>query len=76
MDLYKTMCQCDCTVIPLEQIVGHDTGVFPFKTFEFIVAGTQVIASRLSTLSDLDLSYVQRWDGENVGSLLEHLSEG
>lgn len=74
MDLYKTMCQCDCTVIPLEQIVGHDTGVFPFKTFEFIVAGTHVIASRLSTLSDLDLSYVQRWDGENVRSLLEHLS--
>ena len=47
MDLYKTMCKCDCTVIPLEQIVGHDMGVFPFKTFEFIVAGTQVIASRL-----------------------------
>ncbi len=74
MDLYNTMCRCDCTVIPLEQIVGHDTGVFPFKTFEFIVAGTHVIASHLSTLSDLDLSYVQRWDGENVGSLLEHLS--
>lgn len=74
IDLYEVMCQCDCTVIPLEQIPGHDTGVFPFKTFEFIVAGTHVIASRLSKLRDLDLSFVQRWDGENVDSLLEHLS--
>ena len=73
-ELYKAMCRCDCTVIPLEQITDRGIGVFPFKALEFIVAGTHVIAPQLSPLQDLDLSYIQRWDGSGVESLLFHLS--
>ncbi len=72
--LYEVMCTCDCTVIPLERISGGGKGVFPFKTLEFIVAGTHVIASPLPALPDLDLSFIQRWDGSSVDWLLAELS--
>ena len=65
--MYKMMCSCDCTVIPRELITGGGQGVFPFKTLEYIVAGTHVIAAPLSGQLDLDLSYIQRWDGSLGG---------
>jgi glycosyltransferase involved in cell wall biosynthesis len=71
--LYEAMCACDCTVIPLEQTSEGGRGVFPFKTLEFVVAGTHVIASPLPALRDLDLSFIQRWDGCSVDSLLAEL---
>jgi glycosyltransferase involved in cell wall biosynthesis len=71
--LYTAMCACDCTVIPLEQICEGGNGVFPFKVFEFLVARTHVIAPRLPALANLDLSFVQRWDGISAESLLAKL---
>lgn len=72
--LYQAMCACDCTVIPLEQISNEGQGVFPFKTLEFIAAGTHVIASPLATLGDLNLAFIQRWDGKSVDQLLAELA--
>lgn len=72
--LYQAMCACDCTVIPMEQISDEGQGVFPFKTLEFIAAGTHVIASPLATLGDLNLSFIQRWDGKSVDRLLAELA--
>lgn len=71
--MYKMMCSCDCTVIPRELITGGGQGVFPFKTLEYIVAGTHVIAAPLSGQLDLDLSYIQRWDG-SLGGLESSLA--
>lgn len=72
--LYKLMCECDCTVLPPEKIDGEERGVFPFKTLEFLVAGTHVIAPRLPPLKDLDVSFISRWDGSE-DSLLQHLDK-
>jgi glycosyltransferase involved in cell wall biosynthesis len=71
--LYETMCRCDCTVIPREQITDSGVGVFPFKTLEYLVSDTHLIATRLPALQDLDLSFIQRWDGNSADSLLVEL---
>jgi glycosyltransferase involved in cell wall biosynthesis len=72
--LYQAMCACDCTVIPMERISYEGKGVFPFKTLEFIAAGTHVIASPLATLGDLNLAFIQRWDGKSVDQLLVEIA--
>lgn len=74
LDLIPVLCDCDCTVIPLERISNQGKGVFPFKTFEYLVAGTHVISAPLPTLRDVDLSFIQRWDGKSQNQLLALLS--
>lgn len=72
-DLYEAMCQTDCALVPLEGIDGSGEGVFPFKVMEYLVAGTHVIAPRLPKVGDLDLGFLERWDG-TVDSLIVELS--
>jgi glycosyltransferase involved in cell wall biosynthesis len=71
--LYREMCGCDCLVVPLERVADGGQGVFPFKVFEYLVSGGHVIASSLSNVEDLDLSFTQSWDGD-ADSLLVALS--
>ena len=73
-ELYDAMCSCDCTIVPYEQTTGDGQGVFPFKVFEFLVAGTHVIAPPLPKLKSIDVSFVQRWDGK-LDSLSSKLNE-
>ena len=37
--------------------------VFPFKVFEYLTAGTHVIAPPIGSLEPLGLGFIQRWDG-------------
>jgi glycosyltransferase involved in cell wall biosynthesis len=62
-ELYRAMCVCDCVVIPLEQITDGGKGVFPFKTLEYLVSRSHVVSTLLAGQNDLDLSFINRWDG-------------
>jgi glycosyltransferase involved in cell wall biosynthesis len=68
--LYPAMCSCDCALVPREHVC--DESVFPFKVFEYLVAGTQIIACNLPRFRSIDLSFIVSWDGEST-SLLDSL---
>jgi glycosyltransferase involved in cell wall biosynthesis len=71
--MYEAMCRCDCTMVPPERIAGDGSGVFPFKVFEYLAAGTHVIAPPLKTLPDFGIDFINRWDGraDSLPGLLE-----
>lgn len=75
LDLIPRICDCDCTIIPFERISNEGQGVFPFKVFEYLVAGTHVISAPLPKLKEIDLSFIQRWDGKSQNQLLALLSK-
>ena len=66
-DLYAALCSCDATLVPLEAITEGGVGVFPFKVLEYLVADTHIISTPLPPVGELDLTFVQRWDGELSG---------
>lgn len=62
--LYRLMCSCDCLFVPQERVVGASGGsVFPFKVFEYLVAGGHVIAPALSGSDEIGIGFLQRWNG-------------
>jgi glycosyltransferase involved in cell wall biosynthesis len=75
--LYRVLCRCDSTVIPKEHIGDGGRGVFPFKTLEYLVAGTHVMASPLAGLDKLGMEFIARWDGTAAGipALLNRASQ-
>jgi glycosyltransferase involved in cell wall biosynthesis len=73
--MYEAMCECDCLVIPPENITNQGQGVFPFKTFEYAVSGAHIISTKLP-LHDLSKSalFFQRWDG-SLNALLQLINQ-
>lgn len=65
-ELYAQMCACDATLVPPERIEGDGTAVFPFKVFEYLVAGTHIIAPPLRPLQGSPVEFIQRWDGTSA----------
>lgn len=65
-EMYQAMCSCDCTFVPREHVSNEGNSVFPFKVFEYLVAGTQIIASNLPKFRTIDLSFIDFWDGEST----------
>jgi glycosyltransferase involved in cell wall biosynthesis len=72
-ELCQLLCECDCTLIPKEWIVNPSEGVFPFKTFEYIVSGGHIIGSNLPRSCGVDLSFIKPFNG-TVTDLLQALS--
>jgi glycosyltransferase involved in cell wall biosynthesis len=72
-ELRRLLCECDCTLIPKERIVNPGEGVFPFKTFEYIVSGGHVIGCNLPQSCGVNLSFIKSFDG-SVDDLLQALS--
>jgi glycosyltransferase involved in cell wall biosynthesis len=72
-ELCQMLCECDCTLIPREHIGNSGEGVFPFKTFEYIVSGSHIIGSNLPRSCGVDLSFIKPFDG-TVTDLLQALS--
>ena len=66
-EMIQIMCECDCVVIPKEQITGDGKGVFPFKALEYLVSGSHIISTTLAQQGNLNLSFFQRWDGSLDG---------
>jgi glycosyltransferase involved in cell wall biosynthesis len=68
--MYEAMCSCDCLLIPRENITNDGQGVFPFKTYEYVVSGAHIISVALppNNLAN-NASFFQRWDG-TLSSLL------
>jgi glycosyltransferase involved in cell wall biosynthesis len=71
-DLYAALCSCDATLVPLEAITEGGVGVFPFKVLEYLVADTHIISTPLPPVGNLDLTFVQRWDG-GISGLMDAL---
>lgn len=65
--LYDALCSCDATAVPLEKITGDRAGVFPFKVLEYLVADTHIISTALPSIGDVDLDFIERWDGSVEG---------
>jgi len=65
--LFEALCSCDATVVPREQLTGDRSGVFPFKVLEYLVARTHIISTPLPSLEEVDLGFIERWDGSADG---------
>jgi len=73
--MYETMCSCDCLLIPPENITNQGEGVFPFKTFEYVVSGAHIISVKLPSCDVTDKAlFFQRWDGSLV-TLLQLINQ-
>jgi len=73
-EMYNLLCNCDCTLVPPENISGDGSAVFPFKIFEYAAANTHIIAPQIGAMDGCDYAYIQRWDGQ-VNSLPRLLVE-
>jgi glycosyltransferase involved in cell wall biosynthesis len=71
--LYEALCSCDCCIIPREKVADGGKSVFPFKTLEYAVSGTHIVASGLPEFRSIDLSWIRTWDG-SAKSLIGALS--
>jgi glycosyltransferase involved in cell wall biosynthesis len=66
---YATMCKCDVVVNTPERL-SRNSGVFPFKMFEYIASGAHVISVKLPKINGLDLSWCEIWDGTSEHMIL------